>query len=128
MIPHYSWPETATSLQFGGGPSQSKTAKENERLNNQLLKQQLAQMSKSQPEAAPITIPKPPVYAPPPTQTSMDAEAAAQEFRRNMRRRRGFLASKLTQGTGAAGGTGAPGLPTSPAPTPVSTGGNPTLG
>jgi hypothetical protein len=104
----------------GGGGGPSKTQKENEKLNNQLLKQQLASMSQSAPEMPAFVAPKPPKYAPPPSQTSQDAEAAAQEFRRASKMRRGFARSKL-----GAGDTGAR---SAPAPSATAQGSKSTLG
>jgi hypothetical protein len=100
----------------GGGGGPSKTAKENEKLNNQLLKQQLAAMGKEQPEMPAFIPPPAPKYAPPPSQTSQDAEAAAQEFRRASKMRRGFARSKL-----GAGDTGRPSTSTPSTPAPVAT-------
>lgn len=125
--------------QLGGGQrGPSKTQRENERLNNELIKRQLEQMSKEQPEV-PMFIPPPaPKYAPPPSQTSQDAEAAAFEFRKAAKMRRGFARSKLGAGdTGAAPSptTGMTPLPTAPPtptpapnPAPTAPGGKPTLG
>lgn len=110
--------------QFGGGgaPEASKTAKENEKLNNQLLKQQLSQIGKTEHMPALPPIPAPQKIAPPPSATPADAEAAAREAQRRTRMRRGFMKSRL-----GAGDTGAAPKP-APAPSTVAQGTKPTLG
>ncbi len=118
-LPPIQWhrhPEQQHQFGGGGGGGPSKTAKENEKLNNQLLKQQLAAMGKEQPEMPAFIPPPTPKYAPPPSQTSQDAEAAAQEFRRASKMRRGFARSKL-----GAGDTGRPSTSTPSTPAPVAT-------
>jgi hypothetical protein len=118
-LPPIQWhrhPEQQHQFGGGGGGGPSKTAKENEKLNNQLLKQQLAAMGKEQPEMPAFIPPPAPKYAPPPSQTSQDAEAAAQEFRRASKMRRGFARSKL-----GAGDTGRPSTSTPSTPAPVAT-------
>lgn len=98
-----NWPQH-DALYFGSKPSQSKTQKENEKLNNQLLKYQIDQMKKGTEEAAmpSYEAPEPPIYAPPPTSTPADAEAQASEYMRAMKRRRGFTKSRLAGETGGA--------------------------
>ena len=97
--------------QFGGGaPGPTKTQKENDRLNNALLKQQLNQKPEELPPPPAFAMPAAPKYAPPPSQTSQDTESAAREVARANRRRRGFAASRL-----GAGNTGAS-RPSSSAP------------
>jgi hypothetical protein len=120
----HTQPEQQHQFKGGKQPEQTKTQKENEKLNNQLLKQQLAAMGKEAPAMPTFVAPPPPKYAPPPSQTSQDAEAAAQEFRRATKMRRGFAKSKL-----GAGDTGRS-SPTSAAPAPAATaqGSKPTLG
>lgn len=89
-------------LWFGGKPSgPSEQDKRNARLQEQLLKKQLAEKP---PEIAmpAIEMPKPQVFAPPPQQTSQDTEAAAREMKQAMRRKRGILRSRL--GAGDTGG------------------------
>lgn len=120
----HTQPEQQHQFGGGGGGGPSKTAKENEKLNNQLLKQQLAAMGKEQPEMPMFVPPLAPKYAPPPSQTSQDAEAAAQEFRRSARMRRGFAKSKLGAGdTGRSSAT-----PSSVAPAATAQGSKSTLG
>lgn len=108
-------PEQQHQFGGGGGGGPSKTQRENEKLNNQLIKQQLAAMSKEAPEMPAFVAPPTPKYAPPPNQTSQDAEAAAQEFRKAAKMRRGFAKSKL--GAGDTGRSSATPPPVAPAAT-----------
>lgn len=73
----------------GGGAGPSATARENERLNNMLLKKQLAESGKMS-GMGDFKIPPAPVYAPPPSSTSADAAAAANETRQQAVQRRGI--------------------------------------
>ena len=118
----HTQPEQQHQFGGGGGGGPSKTQRENEKLNNQLIKQQLAAMSKEAPEMPAFVAPPTPKYAPPPNQTSQDAEAAAQEFRKAAKMRRGFAKSKL-----GAGDTGRASTP-APAPAATAQGAKSTLG
>lgn len=101
---------TPCNIKSGGGGGPTKTQKENDKLNNQLLKAQLKNMNKEEPEMPVYTPPPMPKYAPPPSSTSADAEAAAMEARKKAARRRGFARSKLGAGnTGALGSSGSGG-------------------
>jgi hypothetical protein len=91
-------------MKSGKPPPKSKTEKENEKLNSQVLKAQLAQMGKKE-EMPVYEAPPTPKYAPPPSSTSQDTEAAAQEAMRAAKRRRGFARSRLAS---AAPTTSAP--------------------
>jgi hypothetical protein len=103
-------------MKSGGPPPKSKTERENEKLNNQMLKAQLAQMGKEQ-EMPAYEAPPAPKYAPPPSSTSQDTEAAAQEAMRAAKRRRGFAKSRL-----AAPMAGASVVSTAPAGTKTTLG------
>lgn len=121
---HITWhnqPEQQHQFGGGGAPEQSKTAKENEKLNNQMLRAQLAQIGKEPEIPAMPPIPAAPKYAPPPSSTPADAEAASREAQRRSRMRRGLMKSKL-----GAGDTGA--RPPTTSPTQVAQGTKPTLG
>ena len=79
------------ALNFGGGaPGPSATQKENDTLNNALLRKQLAEANKKKKEAPDFKIPAAPVYASPPSSTSADAEAATRESYLASLRRRGL--------------------------------------
>jgi len=121
---NYSWhnqPEQQHQFGGGGAPKQSKVQKENEQLNNKLLRQQLEQIGKEPEVPVMAPLPAQPKFAPPPSATPADAESASREAQRRTRMRRGLMRSKL-----GAGDTGAP--TTTPIPSPVSQGAKPTLG
>lgn len=84
-----------TAYNFGGGgaPSQSQTSKDNERLNNALLRKQLAEANNKKNNVEALKVPPAPVYAPAPTSTNQDAAAASDEARRQAIRRRGLMST-----------------------------------
>lgn len=114
LMKWHNQPEQQHQLGGGKPAGPTKTQRENDMLNNQLLKQQLAQKPAEIPAAPVLTLPPAPKYAPPPQQTSQDTDAAAREVARANRRRRGFQASRLGAGnTGATRPAASPSAPSS---------------
>lgn len=105
----------------GGPPPKSRTERENEKLNNQMLKAQLRQLGKEQ-HMPVYEAPPTPKYAPPPSSTSQDTEAAAQEAMRAAKRRRGFARSRLAAGAAPSGAPSGGAVSTAPSGTKTTLG------
>lgn len=92
--------KAGTAYAFGGGGGSSgpsATQKENDRLNQQLLRKQLAA---KQEKVDPIAVPKAQKFAPAPTETSADTDQIARDFRRRSAMRQGIQKSRLAGETG----------------------------
>lgn len=89
-------------VNLGGSPDppkQSENSKKLEKLQMQQIKQQMKRAAQ-QAEAAPMEIPKPIVYAAPPSESNTDLTAKVNEARRNAVKKSSLLQSVKAGSTG----------------------------